>query len=177
MAISIGLYAVLGPAPASLVFDRAAIVQGEWWRLYTGHLVHGDAQHALWNILALGLLAGLLERRGPWRLGMVVAFGAVAVDLWLWWGQPALQWYCGLSGLLNALLVVVLLDLWSATRRWEVWAIGLALAAKLVLEIVLDQALFTHTAWPSVPWAHGAGCVAGLVLVVIERKARLSRGF
>ncbi|OGI56635.1 MAG: rhombosortase [Candidatus Muproteobacteria bacterium RBG_19FT_COMBO_61_10] len=171
MAISIGLYIILGPAPASLVFDRAAIVQGEWWRLYTGHLVHSDARHALWNILALGVLAGLLERRGRRRLGLIVAFGAVGVDLWLWWGQPALQWYCGLSGLLNTLLVVVLFDLWSETRRRVVLAIGMALAAKLVLEIVLNQALFTHTLWPSVPWVHVAGFAAGWAFVVLERRS------
>ena len=178
MAISIGLYIILGPAPASLVFDRAAIVQGEWWRLYTGHFVHSDARHALWNILALGILAGLLERRGRRRLGLIVAFGAVA-DLWLWWGQPELQWYCGLSGLLNTLLVVVLFDLWSETRRRVVLAIGVALAAKLAMETVLNQALFTHTLWPSVPWAHVAGFAGGVVLVALERgrlRSRVSAG-
>lgn len=177
MAICLGLYIILGPAPGSLVFDRAAIVQGEWWRLYTGHLVHSDARHALWNILALGILAALLERRGGRRLGLIGAFGAVAVDLWLWWGQPALQWYCGLSGLLNTMLVVVLFDLWSETRRRVVWAIGMVLMAKLVMETVLNQALFTHTLWPSVPWAHVAGFAGGLVLVVFERRRLFSRDF
>ena len=170
MAISLCLYVVLGPAPASLIFDRAAIAQGEWWRLITGHLVHGDGQHALWNIVGLGVLAGLLEPRGRWRLGLIALGGAMAVDLWLFWGQTTLQWYCGLSGLLNMLLVVVLFDLWRDTSQPLVLAIGAALVMKLVAEIMLNQALFTHTVWPSVPWAHAVGFFAGLVFVEIERR-------
>ncbi len=168
--VCIGLYTLLGPAPAALVFDRGAVAQGEWWRLVTGHFVHGDVQHALWNITALAILAAILERRGACYLGWVVAFGIAAVDLWLWWGTSSLEWYCGLSGLLNTLLVVVLIDVWLETRRPLVAIIGVMLVAKLTLEIALNQALFTHTAWPSVPWAHAAGFAGGLLFGLINRR-------
>lgn len=74
----------------------------------------------------------------------------------------------GLSGLLNTLLVVVLIDVWSETRRPLVATIGVLLVAKLTLEIALNQALFTHTAWPSVPWADAAGFTGGLLFELIN---------
>lgn len=166
--VCIGLYLLLGPAPAALVFDRGAVAQGQWWRLITGHFVHSDIQHALWNIAAWAILAGMLERRGAGYMGWVTVFGIGAVDLWLWWGASSLQWYCGLSGLLNTLLVVVLMDIWWETRRPLVVVMGAMLVAKLILEIALNQALFTHTAWPSVPWAHAAGFAGGLMFVGVK---------
>src|SRR5690606_26595278 len=41
----------------SLVLDRAALGAGQWWRLWSGHLVHLDARHAAANLAALALLA------------------------------------------------------------------------------------------------------------------------
>ncbi|MCU7812765.1 MAG: hypothetical protein KZQ77_16290, partial [Candidatus Thiodiazotropha sp. (ex Notomyrtea botanica)] len=56
-------YLILGAAPEIWVFDRAAIGKGEVWRLVTGHWVHSDFEHALWDISALGLLGVLFEKR------------------------------------------------------------------------------------------------------------------
>ena len=44
------IYLVAGPAPAGLLFDRAALANGEVWRLLTGHLVHSDPAHLAWNL-------------------------------------------------------------------------------------------------------------------------------
>ena len=63
VAGAIAAYLVLGAAPGDWVFDRMAIAQGEWWRLFTGHWVHSDPTHAGWDISALLLLGALFERR------------------------------------------------------------------------------------------------------------------
>ena len=99
-------YLILGAAPEAWVFDRVAIVQGEWWRLITGHWMHSDLMHAVWDIAALLLLGTLFEARLHWRLPLALLVATVGVDAWLWWGDPALQYYCGLSGILNSLLIV-----------------------------------------------------------------------
>ena len=160
-------YLILGAAPEVWVFDRAAIGEGELWRLVTGHWVHSDLEHALWNIGALGLLAALFEKRLQWSLPLALVIGTLGVDTWLWWGNSTLQYYCGLSGITNSLLAVGLVQLWRDLRHPLVWITGLGAIAKIVLEIRGGQALLTHAAWPSVPEVHAVGFLCGLALTVV----------
>jgi len=44
---------------SALLYDRTAILRGEWWRLWTGHWVHFSFSHLAWNLAVL-LGAGLL---------------------------------------------------------------------------------------------------------------------
>jgi rhomboid family GlyGly-CTERM serine protease len=164
---AVAVYMALGPAPEQLVFDRAAIAQGEWWRLLTAHWVHGDNGHAAWDIVMLAVLGGLFEPRLAGKLPWVLLFGSLAVDAWLWWGEPSLRYYCGLSGILNTLLVVGLLQLWRDRRQPLIlWVLGLS-AIKVAFEIAQGQAVLTRTVWPSVPTTHAAGMICGLLLAVL----------
>jgi rhomboid family GlyGly-CTERM serine protease len=163
-----GLWLVLGPAPPDLVYDRAAIAQGEGWRLVTGHLVHSDAEHALWDIAALALIGWILERRGRLRLALAAATGMAAVSLYLWIGLPGLVRYCGLSGLLNTLFVVALKDLWDRQPHPLIPLLALGLAGKLACELLAGQSLFIQTAWPSLPEAHLAGCLGGIAVLSLD---------
>jgi rhomboid family GlyGly-CTERM serine protease len=149
--VAVLAYLLPGAAPEALVFDRVAIAQGEWWRLLTGHWVHSDPAHAGWDITALLLLGALFEPRLKWRLPLALLIGTVGVNAWLWWMDPALRYYCGLSGILNSLLVVGLLQLWRDCRDPLVLLTGVAAAAKILVELSLGQTLLTRTAWPGVP--------------------------
>jgi rhomboid family GlyGly-CTERM serine protease len=161
---AVAAYLVFGAAPEAWVFDRVAISQGEWWRLITGHWVHSDLTHAVWDISALLLLGALFETRLQWRLPMVLLLTSLGVDAWLWWDDPALSYYCGLSGILNGLLIVGLLHLWRDTRHPVVLLTALGAVLKIFVEINTGQSLVTQTAWPSVPVAHAAGYLSGLVI-------------
>jgi len=158
-------YLILGAAPEAWVFDRVAIAQGEWWRLIAGHWMHSDLMHAVWDIAALLLLGTLFEARLQWRLPWALLVATVGVDAWLWWGDPALQYYCGLSGILNSLLVVGLLQFWRDYRHPLILLTGVGAALKIIVEINAGQALLTQTAWPSVPTVHAVGFLCGLVFV------------
>jgi len=162
-AAAAALFLLFGPAPEAWVFDRAAIAQGEWWRLVTGHWVHSDAAHAVWDIAALLLIGALCEGRLGWRLPLVLLVGSFGVGAWLWWGVPEIHSYCGLSGILNALLALALVRFWRDMRHPVVLLTGIAAVAKIVVEIHAGTALLTQTAWPSVPSAHAAGFLSGLV--------------
>ncbi len=62
---------------AGLVKDRYA--QGEWWRLFTGPLLHGNIVHFLMNASALVYLGRRLEVFARWpHLPMVFLFSACA---------------------------------------------------------------------------------------------------
>jgi len=159
-------YLVMGAAPGAWVFDRVAIAQGEWWRLFTGHWVHSDLAHAGWDITALLVFGVLFEVRLRWRLPLALLIGTVGVDAWLWWGDQTLYYYCGLSGILNSLLIVGLLQLWCDLRHPLVALTGMGAAVKILLEINSGQALLTQTAWPSVPTVHAVGFLCGLIYVL-----------
>lgn len=169
--LTAGLWLALGPAPAPLVFDRAAIAGGEGWRLITGHLVHCDGRHALWDIGALALIGWLLENQGRGRMALAAGAGILAVDAALWWGMPELERYCGLSGMLNALFVVALADLWWLHRHPIFPLTALLLGLKLVVEIKAGQTVLVDTLWPGVPPAHVAGCLGGLLVLTLARLA------
>ena len=84
--------------------------------------------------------------------------------MWLWWGEPALDYYCGLSGILNGLLITGLLYLWRDLQHPLILLTAAGAALKIIVEINVGQALFTQTAWPSVPTVHAAGFLSGLIL-------------
>jgi len=164
VTVAVAAFLISGAAPGAWVFDRMAISQGEWWRLITGHWVHSDPEHAVWDITALLLLGVLFEARLHWRLPAILLAATAGVDAWLWWGEPELLYYCGLSGILNSLLIAGLLHLWRDLRHPLILLTAGAAALKIVIEIYTDQSLLTQTAWPSVPSAHAAGFLVGLLL-------------
>lgn len=93
-------------ARLALRYDRGAILDGEAWRLVTGHLVHLGWAHALLNVAGLVLvwiLVGTSLAGVGWlivSIGSVIAMGAGFMLL-----EPGLGWYVGLSGLLHGLFV------------------------------------------------------------------------
>lgn len=170
VAAAAGLWFALGPAPEALVYDRAAIAGGEVWRLVTGHLVHCDSRHALWDIAALALIGWLMESQGRRPMALAAGAGILAVDAGLWWAMPELERYCGLSGMLNALFVVALAELWRLHRHPAFPVAGLLLGVKLAIETTSGQTVLLDTLWPGVPLAHVAGCLGGLLILVQEKR-------
>jgi rhomboid family GlyGly-CTERM serine protease len=167
-AVALALYLMAGAAPELWVYDRLAIGQGEWWRLISGHWVHSDLEHATWDIGALLVLGLLFESRLKGGLFSVLAVATLSIDLWLWYFEPVLSRYCGLSGILNALLALGLVSLWRDLRHPLVWMTALGALLKIAWEMASGEALLTSTAWPSVPVVHAVGFVCGLLPAAIE---------
>lgn len=182
-ALALSLFLQAGPAAPGLVYDRSAIVAGQWWRLLSGHLVHSDLSHLGWDMAGLLVLGWLFEKQiGAWKYAMVLLSGMVAVDIWLWWGQAPLR-YCGMSGFLNTLLAAGLVRQWHVSRHVLVPLVGFGAILKIAWETLHGQALLTDTAWPAVPLAHAAGFAGGLCVALLcaeplqgfFRKSRVSR--
>lgn len=165
-AVALALYLWAGAAPEAWVYDRLAISRGEWWRLISCHWVHSDPAHAAWDIGALLVLGWLFEARLKGQLLGVLALATLGIDLWLWYVEPSLVYYCGLSGILNGLLALGLIRWWREARHPLIWLSGLGSVLKIAWETAAGGALLTATAWPSVPEVHGVGFVSGLFLAV-----------
>ena len=158
------LFLSLGTAPDTIVYNRAAIAQGELWRLITGHFAHCDFSHLAWNLVPLLLIAGLLEQRlGARVTAGVTLISCLGVSGWLWFAQTNLPLYCGLSGMLNGLLAVLLATLWQESRHPAIPLIGLVALLKIIFEIASREAVFTHLSWAGLPGAHGAGMAVGII--------------
>src|SRR5262245_5811857 len=77
---------VLAPGLASAFqMDRNSLAAGEWWRLLTCHLVHWNAQHALWDVAVFAVLGGLCEARGQTRYVAALALSSLAIGAGVWW--------------------------------------------------------------------------------------------
>ncbi|MCH9651500.1 MAG: rhombosortase [Deltaproteobacteria bacterium] len=128
-ALLFGRRAVLG-----LIYQRGGIGSGEVWRLLTGHGVHLEVTHLVWNLVALGVVALLFGSRFSslqWTgIALVTAMGC---GLGLWFLSPQVIAMVGLSGLLHGLLAAGALGTAAAGRATGWFALAL-LVAKLALE-------------------------------------------
>lgn len=148
-------------------FDRNAVEAGELYRLISGHFIHGDIHHWIWNSVALLVLGAIIEVKSKRLLLVTLLVGIVSVDVLLLSPLSTINYYCGLSGILNTLLVTVF---WIAWREYQSkWIIISALlcAAKIALEVSVNDSLLTHIQWPPYPAAHLAGALAGGLLVIV----------
>jgi rhomboid family GlyGly-CTERM serine protease len=145
-----------------LVLDRN---EARWWPWLSAHVLHTDREHLGWNVLALLCLGWLAETPGRLRFALSIAVGVVAVDAWSAWFNVTLRYYCGLSGVLNTVLIAALYELrHTVARGWLIAFAGLV-ATKLAWEWHSGVALLTHAQWPPAVGAHIAGFAAGLLLV------------
>lgn len=139
-----------------LLYQRTLIIQGQWWRLYTGNWVHNNAWHLGLNLSGL-FLVNLLSQ--PWLTQRLLAglciWLSVCVGLGLWWFSPQVQWYVGFSGLLYGLFLLCGLHLlkqrdWlgaglilggvCAKSLWDWWFTGQSISADLVQAPVIYAA-------------------------------------
>jgi rhomboid family GlyGly-CTERM serine protease len=144
-----------------LRYEREAVLQGQYWRLLTGHLVHGSVQHLLLNGVGLGLIAALFPREYSVR-GWLLILGSsvVSIDLGFVLLEPQLQWYVGFSGVLHGALAAGALGWW----RHESRRLALALTAVLVGKLTWEQwhgALPLSGDMPVVVDAHLYGAIGG----------------
>ncbi len=171
------LWVFFGSAPEQLIYDRELISQGEIWRLLTAHLVHLDREHLILNLAALLVLGGLLEYLQPDWLVPALIIGVLVVTTGLWFNMPSLLYYCGFSGVLNALLVVVLWSVWCRSQYPLVLILGAVNILKIIVEVAIGKALFSSILWPPVPEAHFLGVLGGLIMIIyINQKNFYQKG-
>lgn len=132
--IAVLLAAFEPEASSKLRFDREAIAQGEWWRLLSAHVVHLGLNHLLMNMLGWVLLWVIFARELSQLHWLSVFFlSAMGVSAGLWWLNPELYWYVGLSGVLHGVFAAGLIMSIKHWRSLEMLLL-LAFAGKLLWE-------------------------------------------
>lgn len=173
------LLAALGGDGARLAgrYEREAVLDGQYWRLLTGHFVHLGWSHTLLNLAGLALvwtlfapaLAGL---RGLW----VLLASCAAIDAGFLLNEPQLDWYVGFSGALHGLFAAGLVAS-IRTREPEAWLLALLFAAKLGWEQWFGPVPLTAKAagGPVIESAHLYGALGGLCAAVLAMRSRTTR--
>lgn len=93
-----------------LSFQRLLIVNGEYWRLLTAHIVHLNDTHLYLNLVGLWFICFLVgDRFKPIEWLALVLVLAFIVSLGLITFNPYLEHYVGFSGVLHGLLIAGLL--------------------------------------------------------------------
>lgn len=163
---------------AQMIFDKASVESGAVWRLLTAHWVHCDMEHFLFNTGSLALMILVFPDMTGKQLWGAIGMGIVAVDLWLLSGFGELNYYCGFSGVENAILIVGLYTFYRKSSKLLALLVGVGAALKIGFELNRNTAVFTHISWSPVPEAHAAGYLAGFLWVgmtiLISHRVRFS---
>jgi rhomboid family GlyGly-CTERM serine protease len=157
-----------------LVYDRAAILSGEVWRMFTGHWVHFSLRHLVYDVAPLGIAGWIIETRGTPGFGWFCALAPWAISAVLLVFEPQLRFCAGLSGLATATVVLAALGGLSdpAPWRWICGAAMLAFAAKTGFELATGRAVLdTLDGLPVMVsvTSHIAGAGAALVFFAAGR--------
>lgn len=144
-------------------YERAAVFAGDYWRLLTGHLVHGNPAHLSLNLAGLGLIAALFPRDFTLRQWLIVLLASIiSIDAGFVLFEPHLQWYVGLSGVLHGALAAGAVAWW-----WhETKPLALALTAVVIGKLVWEQwqgALPLSGDMPVIVDAHLFGAIGGAI--------------
>ena len=178
-ALLVLLYLAGDRVELALRYQRQEVLQGEWWRLLTAHLVHGSLRHLVLNIAGLYLVASLLRKdfsRSEWMA--VVAAVCTAIGSGFIWLNPDLQWYVGLSGVLHGCLAAGAIVWWRSERPLLAAALTALLLVKLSWE-QLHGALPLAGALPVIVDAHLYGAIGGALaaLAIIARRSITGRTY
>ena len=163
-AISVMLSAIFilfGPMPEALTWQSQFEIS---WQMVSTHFVHISGEHFAWNLVAFIILGSYLEQHSKKRLIVSLVVGLVFVNVYLLAFYP-LSAYAGFSGVLNTLLVSCLFQL-AQKPDYTMAAIVtfVAAIAKIMIEWMFHTAIFSSLIWPSVPEAHMAGIIGGVLI-------------
>lgn len=146
------------------LFDTHAILNGEVWRLASGHLIHSSTSHMALDLLAFVVTASYVERYSRKLLLSSILVSTVALDLWLLSPFSEISRYCGLSGLLFAPVIIAVLYM-REKMKGPLRNLPLVLCGiKLALDLSKEQTLFVATSWNAYPEAHLIGALAGIAV-------------
>ncbi len=156
---------------ALMQFDRASILNGEIWRLFTGHLVHWSAEHFYLDALVFIAQGMVFEPKIGRGYAQVLGIAGGAIGLALLLFQNDLTAYRGISGLINTQLVLGTgLFVFDPNLRRSVKAFYMAVLSvhmfKIAYETVFRVPFFITDALGDMglftPLAHLGGVMVGL---------------
>lgn len=160
-------------ATLALRYERAKVLHGEYWRLFTAHWVHSGFRHMALNAAGAVVIAALFTRTyriGQWLLVLLASI--VAIDIGFLCLEKQLDWYVGASGVLHGALAAGAIAWWRTEARFMAAALNAILIGKLAWE-QLQGALPLAGGMPVIVDAHLYGAIGGaMTACLIEAMQR-----
>lgn len=161
-------------------YSRSDISDGQWWRFFTGNIVHLTWRHLMMNVLALIAIVVLYPKclkLTEMVLVLVICCCIVTTGMWIF--SPDIQWYVGLSGSLHGVLVTLIIVDYLSHKHWLNLLLLCALSAKLIWEGIMGPLPGSESAagGPVVVQAHLYGFIGGLLIsaYIIIKNNKLHR--
>ena len=168
--LSLIIIALLGQKFAlSLQYDRASVLNGEYWRIITCHFTHVGLNHLLLNMVGTILVFSLFFRLySPlcWLIGASCCIVSIGLSFLLF--SPNLEWYMGLSGLLHGLLMMGIIG--EIRKGNMIYCIGLlAIVGKIAMEQIVGPSNYTNLFINAfvITSAHLSGAIAGGIIACV----------
>ncbi|MFA0036927.1 rhombosortase [Vibrio sp. 10N.261.52.A1] len=156
----------LEPVQAWVVWDKSAIVDGQWWRILTGNFSHTNYSHLLMNLAGLWIISYLFQ---PTRKQLISALVLISLVTGLALLLSSIQIYVGLSGTLHGLFGLFALRE-ALSGRKSSWLLVLGLVAKIAWEQLIGPSSTTGeliNARVAIE-AHLAGALAGGSMAIVS---------
>ena len=161
---------------AVLQLDFNSIVQGQWWRLLTGHLTHYDGQHLFWDLLMFVVLGVVCERQYRKLFAPALVLMATVVSVTVFLSCHGISEYRGLSGIDTGLFAWLIIgqlraSLTARDRYFSAFwtACGLSLIGKLFFEMLTGDVLFVQTqGFEPMLESHLAGAAVGVTAGLVS---------
>ncbi len=149
-----------------LRYDAQAIKNGEIWRLVTAHFVHLSLPHLWLNLAGLTLVFAFFAQCVSIKYWLVcLGVNALGISLLIYFFNPEIGWYVGLSGVLHGLFILGgIADI--QYRKWE----GVGFTAIVLGKVIYEQLAGPlpgseeNAGGPVLVDAHFYGAMIGLVL-------------
>ena len=170
LVVAGGIVTYVVPGLAShLVYDRAAILAGEGWRLLTGSWVHFSPTHLLYDLLALGIAGWIIERRGYRHFALLCVLAALGIGILLVATRPEAQFCGGLSGVATGAIVYLALHGLREPAPWKWVCAGVLILTigKVLVESLAGRFLIEATGsvpFVPLPLSHVVGGASAAVL-------------
>jgi rhomboid family GlyGly-CTERM serine protease len=152
-------------------YERAAVVAGQWWRLFTCHLTHLDPHHGALNAAGFALQWSLFARSYSPRQWLVgIGLSVLAVDAGFWLLSSGIGWYVGASAFLHGAFVCGCIAWIRGGHRLGVIALAV-LVAKLAWEHYVGP-LPSMADRPVITISHVYGAAGGALAGLLLRPRR-----
>ncbi|TWX46369.1 rhombosortase [Colwellia hornerae] len=160
------------------VYQRSLVVQGEVWRVFSGHFFHTNGVHFLLNSAAVIMLWALHGHFYSIKSYLTVfMISAVICAVGIHWFSPNIEQYVGLSGILHGLFIWgAIEDIKAKERTGYLLLIGVVLkiaheqyygASKDVAELIGANVAINAHLW---------GAIGGVLAVVLLMTIKYASG-
>ena len=157
------------PVTELLRYDAQALKQQEVWRLITPHFVHLGWSHLAMNMAGLFLVFLFFARCLDWRYWLATFVASCfGISVLIYFLNPEIQWYVGMSGVLHALFMAGgLADI--KVRKWEGILFTALITGKLIYEQLLGPLPGSEQAagGPVLVDAHFYGALIGVLIGLV----------